>query len=348
MEPKARGRKLGPMSRHENTWKHRQHVNAAKVKHTPDVLRSLYVVAECPLMPSYPDFAQLVSSEALPPVVHAAAGFSHTLGLELNSRKVVPRERKQDLVPEWYTESAEVKPVVEATKPEAEAVKVEVARPKEKIKVEVSRNAKNFQPLEEEEGKFSRIDELFEMKLKQQANEPEEAMPEWDTPVVEQPMKTFPKYHSEIIKAQLMEGNPFSSILLDGVTMDAEGFICPTADSKAYDKVWYYKDPQDEVQGAFDSVEMFNWYAAGYFTDDLHVSYASRLQFVPLTHFINEQKELLSKLLTQPEPSREETTKVQSVEAKKETKNSPWGSRQPVPTTKFADIQRQQAMGKKT
>eukprot|EP00359_Climacostomum_virens_P009168 CAMPEP_0204916916 /NCGR_PEP_ID=MMETSP1397-20131031/14623_1 /ASSEMBLY_ACC=CAM_ASM_000891 /TAXON_ID=49980 /ORGANISM="Climacostomum Climacostomum virens, Strain Stock W-24" /LENGTH=345 /DNA_ID=CAMNT_0052089597 /DNA_START=138 /DNA_END=1175 /DNA_ORIENTATION=+ len=345
MEPKARGRKLVPMYKHENAWRHRQHVNSAKIKYTPDVLRTLYVAAECPLMPSYPDFPQLVSSDTLLPAIPIGESFSHNLGTELNSRKVVPRDRKQDLVPEWYTESAEPKPVVETKKPEVEVVKVEEAKPKEKIKVEISKNVKNFQPFDEEEGQFSRVDELYEIKLKQQAEEPEEAIPEWDDPV-EEPVKSLPKYHSEIIKAQLIEGNPFSSILLDGVTMDEEGFICPTPNSKAYDKVWYYRDPQGDVQGAFDSVEMFNWYAAGYFTDELHVSYASRLQFVPLSYFINEQKQLLSNLLSQPEPPRDEATK--EIKSMLGIKTTPWGNRQPAPVTSFVDIQRQQAMGKKT
>lgn len=333
------------MYKHENAWRPRQHTNLAKIKYPPDILRTLYMDLESPLMPSYPDFTELIASEALPPVLSSGEGFTHNLGTELNSRKVAPRERKQDLVPEWYTESAEMKPMAQPKKPEVEVKQTESVKPKEKIKIEVSKNVKNFQHLDEEEGKFSRIDELFEIKLKQQAEEPEETMPEWDDPV-EEPAKALPKYHSEIIKAQLIEGNPFSSILLDGVTMDEEGFICPTPDSKAYDKVWYYRDPQGEVQGAFDSIEMFNWCAAGYFTEDLSISYASRLQFVPLSYFINEQKQLLSNLLSQPEPPRDEATK--EIKSTVGSKHSPWGARHTQPVTSFADIQRKQAQSKKT
>jgi hypothetical protein len=342
------------MYKHENAWRHRTHTNKASLKYTPDVLRTVYIGTPCPPMPDYPDFSELIAADTLLPVLSAGEEFGHSLGSEINSRKVVPRERRQDHVPEWYSEPAETKVVVEAKRPEVEVVKVEEAKPKEKIKVEVIRNVKNLQPqasaalitnplhFSEEDARFSRVDELFELRLKQQSEEPEEAIPEWADfePQAEGPVKSQ-KYHSEVIKEQLVEGNPFSSILLDGVTMDEEGFICPTSKSKAYERVWYYRDPQGEVQGAFDSVEMFNWYAAGYFTDDLHVSYASRLQFVPLSFFIEQQKQLLSNLISHPEPPRDDATK--GIKSMLGIKPSPWGSRQPVPSSSLSEIQRQQA-----
>jgi hypothetical protein len=348
------------MYKHENAWRHRTHTNKALLKYTPDVLRTVYFGTPCPPMPDYPDLSELMSADTLLPALSAGEEFGHSLGLEINSRKVVPRERRQDHVPEWYSEPVETKVVAEAKGPEVEVVKAEELKPKEKIKVEVIKNVKNLQPqasaalitkpqlVSDEDAKFSRLDELFELRLKQQSEEPEEAMPEWADfePHAEVPEKTQPKYHSDVIKEQLVEGNPFSSILLDGVTMDEEGFICPTTKSKAYERVWYYRDPQGEVQGAFDSVEMFNWYAAGYFTEDLHVSYASRLQFVPLSFFIEQQKQLLSNLVSHPEPPRDVATK--ELKSMLGIKPSPWGSRQPVPTSSLSEIQRQQAKSKQT
>jgi PERQ amino acid-rich with GYF domain-containing protein len=330
------------MGKHDNTWRHRQHTNAAKLRYTPEVLRSHYVEAQCPLMPSYPDLVELIAPVALPLILLAGEVFNHSLGTEINSRsKPVPRERKADsAVPEWYSEPAEAKPPSEEAKlVEADVLIAEEAKPKEKVQVEVTKTAKNLQPLVEEEGKYSRIDELLEIKLKQRAQEPEEPVPEWDEPgPVEEP-RVLQKYHSDVIKKQLSEGNPFCSTLLDGVTMDQDSFICPSASSKAYEKVWFYKDPQGEVQGPFDSVEMFNWYAAGYFHEDLQVSYTSKLQFMALSYFIEQQQLLMTSLTAQPESAKLPVKQV----AQATTKQSAWGSRQSAPVASLADIQRQQA-----
>jgi hypothetical protein len=291
-------------------------------------------------MPSYPDLVELIAPEALPLSLLAGECFNHRLGTEINSRsKPVPRDRKADpAVPEWYSETAEAHPPSEEAKlVQAEVLIAEEAKPKGKVEVEVTKTVKNLQP-SVEEGNYSRIDELMEIKLKQKAEEPEEPTPEWDEPgPVEEP-RVLQKYHSEVIKKQLSEGNPFCSILLDGVTMDQDSFICPSPSSKAYEKVWFYKDPQGEVQGPFNSVEMFNWYAAEYFNEDLEVSYTSKLQFMALSFFIEQQKLLMTSLTAQPE-----SPKVPVKQVAPATKQTAWGSRQSAPVASLADIQRQQA-----
>jgi hypothetical protein len=271
-------------------------------------------------------------------------------------------------LPEWYKERVETKPRVEARSPGVPVV--EEAKSKERIKVEFIKNVKNLQLLEEREAKFSLIDEMFVINLKQHSkpsadqwtsgdSKPSEDHPSADpkTPVdakssgrpmsdpksSESPASnedSTVRYHSDIIAKQLVEGNPFISILLDSVTIDDFSFITPTPKSKAFMKVWYYRDPQGEVRGAFDSIEMFNWYSAGYFTEELYVSYASRLQFVPLSCFIAHQKQIFSSMTYQSEPTSAETTK----EFQSSNQHSiPWGSRETVPGTSLTDIQRQQA-----
>jgi hypothetical protein len=246
----------------------------------------------------------------------------------------------------------------------------EEARAMERLKVEVIRNTKNTQLLKKEAVKLSRTDDMFMINLKQHSKtsadqgtsghlRPFEDTTSADpkTPVYTKPPKSplfgkssenpaskentsVVRFHSEIIAKQLVIGNPFISNLLDCVTMDDFSFITPTPQSKAYEKVWYYRDPQGEVRGAFDSIEMFNWYSAGYFTEELYVSYASRLQFVPLSCFIAHQKQIFSSMTYQSEPTSAETTK----EFQSSNQHSiPWGSRETVPGTSLTDIQRQQA-----
>ena len=45
------------------------------------------------------------------------------------------------------------------------------------------------------------------------------------------------------------------------------------------DKQWFYRDPQNTVQGPFSSADMERWFAAGYFTILLPVKRMGETQF---------------------------------------------------------------------
>ncbi|UJR14135.1 hypothetical protein I4U23_001129 [Adineta vaga] len=54
------------------------------------------------------------------------------------------------------------------------------------------------------------------------------------------------------------------------------------------DKQWFYKDPQNTVQGPFSSADMERWYAAGYFTTLLPVKRLGETQFSTIQQLTNE------------------------------------------------------------
>jgi len=54
----------------------------------------------------------------------------------------------------------------------------------------------------------------------------------------------------------------------------------PQATLKA--KSWFYRDPQDVVQGPFSTLEMRHWSSCGYFSSDLPIRYTETAAFYPL------------------------------------------------------------------
>lgn len=54
------------------------------------------------------------------------------------------------------------------------------------------------------------------------------------------------------------------------------------------DKQWFYKDPQNTVQGPFSSADMERWFTAGYFTILLPVKRLGETQFSTIQQLTNE------------------------------------------------------------
>lgn len=54
------------------------------------------------------------------------------------------------------------------------------------------------------------------------------------------------------------------------------------------DKQWFYKDPQNTVQGPFSSADMERWFAAGYFTIFLPVKRMGETQFSSIEQLTKE------------------------------------------------------------
>lgn len=122
-------------------------------------------------------------------------------------------------------------------------------------------------------------------------------MPEWDDPGDEDWIPTTPdknalkqqeqlhKYNIEFLQSKIKENDPFAGMIMDSNSPDKKGYIAPCVGSEALKKLWWYKDPQNRVQGPFSSVEMFNWKASNYFPDDLPIAFKSADKFVPLRQF---------------------------------------------------------------
>jgi len=100
----------------------------------------------------------------------------------------------------------------------------------------------------------------------------------------------LPRYHVSVLQDKVQRGDPFASILLESGLVDSCGFMSQPPTSQAYEKVWFYKDPQGLTQGPFTSVEMFNWHAAGYFTLNLQVALGGRTHFSPLMQYFRRAR----------------------------------------------------------
>ena len=59
---------------------------------------------------------------------------------------------------------------------------------------------------------------------------------------------------------------------------------------KETDRVWHYKDIQNCLQGPFTSIEMYVWYKAGYFPQELPLRCNEHSPFIPLGEFLNSVK----------------------------------------------------------
>lgn len=73
------------------------------------------------------------------------------------------------------------------------------------------------------------------------------------------------------------------------------------------DKQWFYKDPQNTVQGPFSSADMERWFNAGYFTVHLPVKRMGETQFSSIQHLTQE----LGRLPFRTDVSSLPTTPVQ-------------------------------------
>ena len=154
-----------------------------------------------------------------------------------------------------------------------------------------------IQPEDVFEERYSAIDVEMEKKLKMHEEEDEE-IPEWAESVPEkapQPVKKVePAYSSDprtrrfsiqLLTRQIESGDPFAKKILDSGTPDGQGFTHLQPYSLPMEKVWYYKDPQQQIQGPFTTIEMYSWNLMGYFTLQLQVAWRSPVEFKTLAQF---------------------------------------------------------------
>mmetsp|Transcript_19086 Transcript_19086/g.19096 ORF Transcript_19086/g.19096 Transcript_19086/m.19096 type:complete len:150 (+) Transcript_19086:667-1116(+) len=148
---------------------------------------------------------------------------------------------------------------------------------------------------------------------------------------------------------QLQEGNPFAAIIYENSTVDEQQRVIPIPNSIAYEKVWYYKDPRQTVQGPFSTIEMFNWSSAGYFDSNLMIAHSNASHFAPLLYYtLRQQAKMREQVQTKQTGKDEEATNsLKSMLGLGQNEKGAWG---PKPTNNVApltEIQRQQARGKR-
>ena len=162
----------------------------------------------------------------------------------------------KELLPEWYTEDAFV-------------------------------TQNNCIKIEDIEEKYSKIDVKYEENIKN-IDEEDEKYPDWDdSNEIEEAVSI--SYPMSLINENANEGNPFACIIMNN-SLQFEGQFIPDLDSIPFEKVWFYKDPQNNIQGPFNANEMFNWSAAGFFYSKLQIAHSTPVHFFSLQMYILEEK----------------------------------------------------------
>lgn len=178
----------------------------------------------------------------------------HFVGSCSNSRKVSAKEA----LPEWYIEDA----------------------------VSPSKPSQNIEEIEEI---YSKIDVNYENSIKVLVEE-DEKYPDWDDisePVEEEPSSI--SYPLSLVSEHAEQGNPFACIIITHSIL-YEAQLIPDPHSIPFEKVWFYKDPQNNTQGPFSTIEMFNWSAAGFFNSNLQVAHSTPTHFFSLQMYIMQEK----------------------------------------------------------
>ena len=91
-------------------------------------------------------------------------------------------------------------------------------------------------------------------------------------------------YKLHLLQFNKAKGIVFSDILLEyGKIVNDLVYMIPY--TKPFEKLWFYKDPEQRVQGPFSTIEMFNWSARGCFPLNLEISFGLNGYFVPMNEF---------------------------------------------------------------
>lgn len=154
-------------------------------------------------------------------------------------------------------------------------------------------------------------------------------------------------YDKSLVLLFSTNSNPFAIAMIATGIEKNDGKIHFPANSKPTQQVWFYKDPENKVQGPFSCLDMFNWIIAKCFPDDLQISFG-KTEFAPMNNYFSGSRKLTSeKSITKPEENIE-VIKKNSQKTKKPSESSKvkWGSiDQPIISLK--DIQSDQLNRKK-
>lgn len=317
----SRHRKPAPHY-HRQDWRSKAQSNLATHRYRREFVLKHYKNLLPPNFTCLPDILEVYLEEPNPPLLTAFFSFTHSLGEEPNSRKYPVREKRSEQLPEWYDEEESkdttTKPQIKSSTSE-KSIKPE--EPPSEIKlVLASSNVKNLEKVKELdlEEKFTKVDLEVEKKLKIHSVEEDQELPDWDDPDQEdfdfevkakkvenvqknekienltyaQPthqvpvVKTpVPIYEVNLIRYHFAIGNPFAQTLIDfGVPVGGNG-ITFTPNTKPFEKIWYYKDPEGRVHGAFSTLEMFSWTIRNCFPPDLEIAIGGSMFFVPMNIF---------------------------------------------------------------
>ena len=231
----------------------------------------IFCLSEIPRILNIPE---QLSTDCLPPIL-----VNNPLVTCENSRKIFKHEKKDpknkisnlkiNIIPAFEEETEEKKEISEETKENIEIKKETIDEETLKISEtpkKIKKSSKN-----EEKVKTNSVIE------KNQTTEINDSI----------------KYPLELVKSHVKEGNPFACLIDEHATI-SKNTVIPQKNS--FKKIWYYKDPLNDVHGPYSTIEMFNWAAAGYFSTSLKVAMNTPNNFYSLNLFITLEKSKQLKL----------------------------------------------------
>lgn len=286
-------------------WRNKTAGNQAHLKYSREQILKNYKNLKQPPIQLSDEIQSYFLSHPSPPILTAIFPFSHSLGEEVNSRKHLAREKRIEQMPEWYEEEEPkeitIKPQIVQEINEKTCVKEE---PVADFKVVLTATGvKNLEDKDIEDN-FSKIDLKVEEKLKNAVAEDEYSAPDWDDPVEEEfefepikpvkPPAPAPVFDINLLRYHYAIGNPFIRIMLDFGIPVGKSNMTFTPGSKPFEKIWYYKDLEKNIQGPFSTLEMFAWTIRDCFPIDLEISVGTTSYFVPMNLFneISESEKL--------------------------------------------------------
>jgi hypothetical protein len=99
------------------------------------------------------------------------------------------------------------------------------------------------------------------------------------------PKPPAPVFDMNLLRYHQAIRNPFIQILMDYGVLVGVNSMTFTPGTKPYEKIWFYKDLDNNVQGPFSTLEMFAWTIRDCFPPDLEISIGTPGFFVPMNIF---------------------------------------------------------------
>lgn len=86
--------------------------------------------------------------------------------------------------------------------------------------------------------------------------------------------QVFPSYNKELIETFVKLDNPFAKVLILTGKIDGDSVLFESS-GKAFERLWFYKDRNGNVQGPFSCLEMFEWAVKGCFPSNLEIAFCN-------------------------------------------------------------------------
>lgn len=346
MSEKLKPRKLAPTFTQDQKWRNKVKLNTSSKRYEREVILRTFQATHSLPIPVPDDILPLFEPISLVPTV-PMDGFLHGLGDFVNSRKFVQREKKSEKIPEWLETAEEHKdfvneegkapevPSQEAKEPLQKEEKTVVEEfPENYLDKDHNKKGKEVKAKKKEEVKAKKAVE--HKKEKPSQTKPVESLKEEAKFIPEEKKTTeepaiVPAYDRKLLTFFYNKGNPFAKAMVQNGFDSSDDKIYFPLGSKPYEKVWFYRDPEGNIQGPFSCIEMFNWTIRKCFPDNLEISFCNT-EFVPMNSYFTELRKTVS----------EKKLKVPNVEGGKKTweaVDNPVGS--------LKDIQKAQFVSKK-